>query len=786
MNILVTLNSGLGADTGPNFNLTADVGSVTPSTATKVELLAGKFVDVDPSATQITVTSVGTCTTSIVLNITGQTTTTTTSAASSFVLGYDLGNFFTSCTDYSSSPTTYYSTTGAILQVGTRLYNESSLATHVSPGFYSNGTDWFQCNVNGFITATGSCSTTTTTSTTSTSTSTSTTTEAPTTSTTSTTTTLGPETFSLGYDASVGWQSCYASQSNYYANALETLANGLNLYTDITLDTPAPSGYYSNGANYWFIPSVCIEYTFTNNTGFDNYVDYIDCNGASQQIYVYDGTTSTAVCVDSILDLRSMTANNNGAGSCPPSTTGVFQDETPCPTTSTTSTTSTSTTSTSTSTTSTSTSTSTTTSTSTSTTTAAPTTTTTTVGTTTSTTTQPGDTTTTSTTTTAAPTTTTTTQAPCSLTIYFDSSASPSPSGWDTQVGACAGTGTPLTVYFSNTGGCETTFSGVFNNGKALYTNSSLTTLLQGNDKFFKDVSAPNSGNTIQIGNDGFIDSIGDCITTTTTTAAPTTTTTTSGGGTTTTTTAAPTTTTTAAPTTTTTTLAPAWYSLYSCTDGSTQNSTQKTVGTFVVNERVTFGGAFWYVLSELSSNPGGPLIDVVTVGGPGVTGCPATTTTTTTTTAAPTTTTTTTAAPQCTYDGLTVVCDSTTTTTTDAPTTTTTTEAATTTTTTTDSGTQLYVYAKYINSTGNLQYQINGGPIEQLGNLYGSCDYITTLSVNVGDTIVFSGAGSQTVASSTTACPDGPGGFTCTTGYEVLISGGQSVYVSLNGSSFC
>ena len=560
MNILVTLNSGLGADTGPNFNLTANVGSVTPNTATKGELLAGKFVDVDPSATQITITSVGTCTTSIVLNIVGQTTTTTTSAASSFVLGYDLGNFFTACTDYSSSPTTYYSTTGAVLQVGTTLYNESSLTTKVVPGFYSNGVDWFQCNVNGFITATGSCSTTTTTSTTSTSTSTSTTTAAPTTSTTSTTTTLGPETFSLGYHASVGWQSCYASQTNYYANALETLANGLNLYTDITLDTPAPSGYYSNGANYWFIPPVCIEYTFTNNTGFDNYVDYIDCNGTSQQIYVYDGTTSTAVCVDTILDLRSMTANNNGAGSCPPSTTGVFQDETPCPTTTTTSTTSTTSTSTSTSTTSTSTSTSTTTSTSstTSTTTAAPTTTTTTEGPTTTTTTQPGDTTTTSTTTTQAPTTTTTSTS---------------------------------------------------------------------------------------------------------------------------------------------------------------------------------------------------------------------------------TTTTTTTAAPQCTYDGLTVVCDSTTTTTTDAPTTTTTTEAATTTTT---SATQLLVYAKYINSNGNLQYQINSGPIEQFGSLTTDCSYITTLAVNVGDEIVFSDANTKVVASSTTVCPDGPGGFGCTVGYSVLTSGTQSVYVTIDGSSSC
>ena len=133
------------------------------------------------------------------------------------------------------------------------------------------------------------------------------------------------------------------------------------------------------------------------------------------------------------------------------------------------------------------------------------------------------------------------------------------------------------------------------------------------------------------------ITSIGTC-TNAITQAIPcggTTTTTTSGGG-------------GGGTTTTTTTQTPAWYSLYSCVDGSTENSTQKTVGTFVVNERVTFGGAFWYVLSELSSNPGGPLIDVVTVGGSGVTGCPATTTTTTTTTTAAPTTTTTTAAPNC------------------------------------------------------------------------------------------------------------------------------------------
>ena len=70
MNILLTLNSGLGADLGPNFNLTANTGLVTPSTATKTELLAGKDVSVDPAATSVTVTSIGTCTNALTITIT--------------------------------------------------------------------------------------------------------------------------------------------------------------------------------------------------------------------------------------------------------------------------------------------------------------------------------------------------------------------------------------------------------------------------------------------------------------------------------------------------------------------------------------------------------------------------------------------------------------------------------------------------------------------------------------------------------------------------------------------
>ena len=80
-NITLTLGAGLGADLGPNFNLTANVGSVTPSTATKTELTAGKSVSVDDAATQVTVTSTGTCTNGITQTIPcGGTTTTTTDA----------------------------------------------------------------------------------------------------------------------------------------------------------------------------------------------------------------------------------------------------------------------------------------------------------------------------------------------------------------------------------------------------------------------------------------------------------------------------------------------------------------------------------------------------------------------------------------------------------------------------------------------------------------------------------------------------------------------------------
>jgi hypothetical protein len=78
MYILVTLNPDQGTDLGPNFTLTANVGTLVPATATLTELLAGVSVLADNAATQVIITSQGTCTNSLTLGVIPATTTTTT------------------------------------------------------------------------------------------------------------------------------------------------------------------------------------------------------------------------------------------------------------------------------------------------------------------------------------------------------------------------------------------------------------------------------------------------------------------------------------------------------------------------------------------------------------------------------------------------------------------------------------------------------------------------------------------------------------------------------------
>jgi hypothetical protein len=225
MDILITLNSGLGADLGPNFTLaTNNGGTITPNTATKTELLAGKSVSVSDGSTIVFVQSVGVCTTQISINIAGittSTTSTTTAAITSTTTSTSTTSTSTSTTSTSTTlapvlvtlaysnvdgPTacykftapipdtsTYYLQPGGTLADGNTLYVDGLYSAIVADGFYSNGVDLWEVNVaaSGGVLSNGTpcpqtttTTTSTTTSTTSTSTTSTTTTEAPTTTTT--------------------------------------------------------------------------------------------------------------------------------------------------------------------------------------------------------------------------------------------------------------------------------------------------------------------------------------------------------------------------------------------------------------------------------------------------------------------------------------------------------------------------------------------------------------------------------------------------------------------------
>jgi hypothetical protein len=92
------------------------------------------------------------------------------------------------------------------------------------------------------------------------------------------------------------------------------------------------------------------------------------------------------------------------------------------------------------------------------------------------------------------------------FTVYFDVTTNPNTYGWGSSVAACAGTGTPLTVYITGT---EPSLYDVFLAGKVLYTNVGLTTALNGNNTHYKTVSAPASGQTLLIDGSGVISNWG-------------------------------------------------------------------------------------------------------------------------------------------------------------------------------------------------------------------------------------------------------------------------------------
>jgi len=92
--------------------------------------------------------------------------------------------------------------------------------------------------------------------------------------------------------------------------------------------------------------------------------------------------------------------------------------------------------------------------------------------------------------------------------IYFDVTTSPNTYGWSSSSVACAATGNPITVYIIGT---ATSLYDAYLSGKALYTNALRTApyLLNGNNTWYKTVSGPGAGSTLQVGASGVISTFG-------------------------------------------------------------------------------------------------------------------------------------------------------------------------------------------------------------------------------------------------------------------------------------
>lgn len=524
MDVLLTLNSGLGANLGPNFNLTANPGhTVTPNTATRAELIAGKMVSVSPEgATIIFVTSTGVCTNQLLINIAGITTSTTTSTTStsttststtststtststtstttvapiSFVLTYDASVGGQACANFANNvgKTTYYTPGVTPLADGVGLFSDSLCTTFVDDGYYSDGTNWWYASG-------GTLSTQTT--------------------------------------CSIEWYTltkCFGSGTiTTKAYPLDTFnvndrvhigtAPNQTYYTITTVHTSDPGGSHTSPiSDSTTLCPTAVDYTISADCPYP--LGKITVNTLSGGLGTYEITTnlySTSVAAlaatawESITTSKDYTSVSDGTYYVAVRDAGNIENiitksvVVACTTTTTTST------STSTSTTST--------------TTEAPTTTTTTAAPTSTTTTTtiplpPGETSTTTTTTTAAPTsTTTTTAAPTSTTTTEAPTTTTTSTSTSTSTSTTT-TAAPACKEYQITS-TDPTYGATFS-----ATNCDNTPYNDYN--FFGTVNLCFIENTISIAG-GTYSLVGDCAgspTTTTTTAAPTTTTTTSGGG---------------------------------------------------------------------------------------------------------------------------------------------------------------------------------------------------------------------------------------------------------------
>ena len=272
-NITLVLEAGLGINLGPDFNLTADVGSVTPSTATKDELLAGKSVSVDDSATQVTVTSTGVCTNSITEAIPcAPTTTTTTTEAPQCDFDGLVIDCNTTTTTTTEAPTTTTTTTEAPTTTTTTEAPTTTTTTEAP-------------------TTTTTTEAPTTTTTTTEAPTTTTTTEAPTTTTTTeapttTTTTITPISCTL-YDVTIGQQDLDDAVGN-----TDPSENGIVYVEYLKCGDVLTTMAYSVAGTY----SICVEELNLPSIyfmSFDNVTNPTQSSATDSSTPCSAGTTTT-------------------------------------------------------------------------------------------------------------------------------------------------------------------------------------------------------------------------------------------------------------------------------------------------------------------------------------------------------------------------------------------------------------------------------------------------------------------------------------------------------------
>jgi len=103
-----------------------------------------------------------------------------------------------------------------------------------------------------------------------------------------------------------------------------------------------------------------------------------------------------------------------------------------------------------------------------------------------------------------------------------------------------------------------------------------------------------------------------------------------------------------------------------------------------------------------------------------------------------------------------------------------------------TQSSGELYVYAKYISTSDELGYELNGGEYLGIGEVpTTSCDYLAVITgLTNGDSIVFSTLLDKAISGDPSDCPVSAG--SCTYTHTFTGSGSNFVYITINGSNNC